>query len=241
MTKCKECQADISTKADACQKCGAKAPKKTSGCTWIVAIFLALPFLILWLKSVERESTVHPPSPSVAEKAAGTSNNSSAGKEKVNAPLVSADAMRDFHESGGAWEIAESTDSMTGKKAITLQTPAQRFEQDKYGRRVVGRLYVRCANSKTEVAVMTDTFISTNPTAVMYRIDEGTPKTREWLVSTDYQAVFAPQAVSLVKAMQGASDFRVRFTPHGESPMEFYFTIAGLEVYVPKLRKACGW
>lgn len=41
MTKCKECGNEISTKADACPKCGAKRPK--TGClTWVVAGFLFL-------------------------------------------------------------------------------------------------------------------------------------------------------------------------------------------------------
>lgn len=38
LTKCKECGNEISTKADACPKCGAK-PQKTSGCAVIVLLF----------------------------------------------------------------------------------------------------------------------------------------------------------------------------------------------------------
>lgn len=41
MTKCKECGAEISTKADACPQCGAKR-KKTSGCAIVVLIFFLL-------------------------------------------------------------------------------------------------------------------------------------------------------------------------------------------------------
>ena len=36
MAKCKECGAEISTKATACPKCGAKVPKRTSMFTWAV-------------------------------------------------------------------------------------------------------------------------------------------------------------------------------------------------------------
>lgn len=41
MTKCKECGAQISTKAEACPQCGAK-PKKTSGCAIVVLGFVLL-------------------------------------------------------------------------------------------------------------------------------------------------------------------------------------------------------
>lgn len=41
MTKCKECGAEISTKADACPQCGAKR-KKSSGCAVVVLIVLVV-------------------------------------------------------------------------------------------------------------------------------------------------------------------------------------------------------
>src|SRR5690348_6510576 len=41
MTKCKECGAQISTKAEACPQCGAKH-KKSSGCALVVLIVLVV-------------------------------------------------------------------------------------------------------------------------------------------------------------------------------------------------------
>lgn len=45
MTKCKECGGELSTKADACPKCGAKVPRTSAaamGCLIIVALFAVL-------------------------------------------------------------------------------------------------------------------------------------------------------------------------------------------------------
>jgi hypothetical protein len=42
LTKCKECDAEISKKAAGCPNCGAPAKKKTSRFTWLVVIFLGL-------------------------------------------------------------------------------------------------------------------------------------------------------------------------------------------------------
>ena len=36
MTKCKECGAEISDRAETCPKCGAKVPKRTSRWTWLI-------------------------------------------------------------------------------------------------------------------------------------------------------------------------------------------------------------
>lgn len=43
LIKCKECGANISTKAKSCPSCGAVAPKRTSIFTWLVLIFIVLP------------------------------------------------------------------------------------------------------------------------------------------------------------------------------------------------------
>ncbi|MEI4552072.1 hypothetical protein [Pseudoalteromonas spongiae] len=40
LVKCKECGNKVSTKADACTKCGAKPPKKTSIVKWLVLLFV---------------------------------------------------------------------------------------------------------------------------------------------------------------------------------------------------------
>ncbi len=40
LTKCKECGSDVSTKADACPKCGAKRPRRTSLLAWLGALIL---------------------------------------------------------------------------------------------------------------------------------------------------------------------------------------------------------
>lgn len=42
VVKCKECGGQVSTKAESCPSCGAKAPKKTSRVTWLVLIVIAL-------------------------------------------------------------------------------------------------------------------------------------------------------------------------------------------------------
>lgn len=61
MTKCKECGAAVSTKAEACPQCGAKRPKQTSGCAWLALIFLGIPILWAVIKTSSSPPAPAPP------------------------------------------------------------------------------------------------------------------------------------------------------------------------------------
>lgn len=53
LIKCKECGAEISTKAEACPKCGAKRPKPTSLVTWlIVGLFV---YVIVQCSTIQQQ------------------------------------------------------------------------------------------------------------------------------------------------------------------------------------------
>lgn len=56
MTKCKECGNEISTKADACPKCGAKQVR-TSGCAKVVLIFLGFIIALSIIGQCSRSSS----------------------------------------------------------------------------------------------------------------------------------------------------------------------------------------
>lgn len=60
LTKCKECGGQLSTKADACPKCGAKRPKRTSTETWFFGGLFVL-LVIGFMSSKDRPSDSPPP------------------------------------------------------------------------------------------------------------------------------------------------------------------------------------
>lgn len=74
LTKCKECGEVVSTKADACPKCGAKRPKGTSIGTWLIGGFFALVVYQCTLGTVQRDagSGTAPSSASSGSSSAGT-------------------------------------------------------------------------------------------------------------------------------------------------------------------------
>ena len=103
LKKCKECGEQISTKAEACPKCGAKAPKKTSAVTWFVLI------LIIFGVYVANMS----PTPS--------SNSSSSGNVTSESKRKSKSA--EVKTSKPTWGNTQSKDEMTGKRSSYATSP----------------------------------------------------------------------------------------------------------------------
>lgn len=64
MTTCKECKAQISTKAEACPQCGAKQIR-TSGCAMVAAVVFGLVFLSAVLRGCSGETA--PPASSTSD------------------------------------------------------------------------------------------------------------------------------------------------------------------------------
>lgn len=235
LVKCKECGKEISSQAPACPSCGVfrfAPPKKTSGCAIAAAVLLGVPFLAAVFVSSNRPSTA-PSAPA------------SAPPSPTLTPAAQAEAMeavkKRFIAEGGAWKVSTKPDAMSGRENVFLNMPAAQYGKDKFGRNVEATLIVQCSNNQTGVAVSLSDFISNQPVPVASRIDSAKARTQNWSISTDYQGVFAPNAIALLKELAKAETFTVRLTPHGESPMDFQFTVTGLQVHLPKVQKACGW
>lgn len=102
LKKCKECGEQISTKAEACPKCGAKAPKKTSAFTWFVLVLIVL--------GVYAANTSHTPSRSQSSSSGSTSGSSKPNPVAVKTPEPT-------------WDNTRSKDEMTGKRSSYAASP----------------------------------------------------------------------------------------------------------------------
>lgn len=100
MVKCKECNEDVSTKATACPRCGAKLPEKTSRLTWLVLILVVL-FIYTINKSDDNA------------KADSQSNVSNTSKEVV----------KESPPPEPSWSTTFSKDEMTGKISAYTHSP----------------------------------------------------------------------------------------------------------------------
>lgn len=249
MVKCRECGHKISNEAPTCPHCGAPgfgasatrgtptAPKKPATIGTLPGLLIIGAVVYGGFKLATSGSTPPAPATVAASKAQPT-----AAEVKPQAPSMTKDAFVDsFAANGGAWDVSESKDAMSSKTNVVLSTPAQRFGKDKFGRNIKATLLIQCQQNQTGLVVSLSDFISTRAVMVESRIDKKPSQTRQWDISTDYQAVFAPSAIPTIKALESAEMFVVRITPHGESPMDFPFAVSGLSVHLPKVRKACSW
>ncbi len=101
MTKCKECETDISTTADACPKCGAKQIR-TSGCAKIVAICIGLLILFYLIGHFGGDSSDR------STPATSSSASSASSPVKSLHPLTPAPVV------GSQWNYGQSQDPMSG-------------------------------------------------------------------------------------------------------------------------------
>lgn len=101
LVNCKECNEEVSTKAKACTKCGAKAPKKTSLFTWLVLLII-----VFWVYSASKTTT---PTRS-------TSNISTSSPTK-------SEVVEKIAPAKPSWNTSTSKDEMTGKFSAYAHSP----------------------------------------------------------------------------------------------------------------------
>ena len=104
MTKCRECGAEVSTKAEACPSCGAKL-KSRSGCgTLVAAAFLIIVALVF---IGQRSSNTSPTNPGIGSHASAAN---SAAAPLAAQPSPSASAAKP--QIGSQWDYHQDKDKM---------------------------------------------------------------------------------------------------------------------------------
>ncbi|GAB3737345.1 hypothetical protein GCM10028794_19110 [Silanimonas algicola] len=105
LTKCKECGGTLSTNATACPHCGAKIVR-TSGCTKVVAVLLALLFipvmLVTCIAGSDRAPSRPPPTPQKAAQAAEQALAKAEAEQKAR------------EEALATWAYSTGGDAMSG-------------------------------------------------------------------------------------------------------------------------------
>lgn len=95
IVKCRECGADVSTKAKSCPNCGAKAPRKTSRTTWLI---LSLIVLVVVFTAFGDKT------------------------EEVQTAAVAVEVSSEVPEPA-SWRVSDKTDQMDGSKSFYASSP----------------------------------------------------------------------------------------------------------------------
>lgn len=228
LVKCKECGEQVSTKAEACPKCGAKMPKRSSLGAWLVLV------IILFVVYAANQSP--------------SSNRKSSSNSSSSSNVSSTSTTRSIPKP--IWTATTSTDEMTGKKTAYAFSPTVASKR-KMGfpyRDVAAWLGVGC-DGKSEWAYigfnsapnLADTETEDGYNRINTRIKwnnhlEKVTLTQDWGASFIH---FVSDKSAITKIItSNAALLELKW--HGEQPTYFEFSLNGSSAALKRMRGMCA-
>lgn len=136
------------------------------------------------------------------------------------------------------WQLVVDSDPQDGSKTAHMMiTAVNRLESQKDH----AALVLSCAGGTTDVYVIWRQYLGSYDLDVTWRVGSDPDVSETWSLSTDNEAIFAPEPVRLIKHMMVSELFLIKTSPFGSSPVTLQFNTAGLEKEVTPLREACSW
>ena len=106
-------------------------------------------------------------------------------------------------------------------------------------------MILRCWQGKTSAFVnwreSLGTSFLTNTREVSYRIGDKDSVQDGWSVSTDEEAVFAPEPIEFIQPMIGEDILSMRVWPRDGDPLDATFDVTGVDAAILEIRNVCGW
>jgi len=141
-------------------------------------------------------------------------------------------------EPGTRWQLVVDSDPQSGSTTVHMLIAAvNRLESQKDS----AALILSCEGGTTDVYVIWRQYLGTYDLDVTWRVGSDPDVTESWSLSTDSEAIFAPEPIQLIKRMMSNELFLIKTSPFGSSPATLQFNTAGLEAEVAPLRNACAW
>ncbi len=150
-------------------------------------------------------------------------------------------------EDRGNWRVSEDKSAFDDSRTVVLSLSSDQPIAGRFAAASPAEIYLRCQENSTSLyLVLNDQFLSDIQGfgSVDYRIDEQKASVARMTASTDNQALGlwdGGKSIPLIKKLMMGKSVVFRATPFNESPIEFSFTLAGLENAVRPLKEACVW
>jgi len=136
------------------------------------------------------------------------------------------------------WQVVVDTNATDGYKTAHLMVAAENLMESQKDR---AALVLTCEDGSTDVYVIWRQYLGTYDLDVTWRIGSGEEMTELWSLSTDNEAIFAPEPVKLIKNLMMDELFLIKTAPFGSGPVTLVFNTAGLEAEIADLGTDCGW
>lgn len=147
----------------------------------------------------------------------------------------------------GNWLVTEDRSAFDDSRTVVLSLASDAPIRSQFGAPGPARLYLRCQENTTSLfLVLNDLFLADIQGfgAVDYRVDEAAAGAVQMTSSTDNKALGlweGGKAIAFIKKLMAGKSVVFRATPYNDSPVEFSFTLAGLDAASLPLQEACGW
>lgn len=102
-------------------------------------------------------------------------------------------------------------------------------------------LVLSCQLGETDAYVIWRQYLGTYDLDVTWRAGSAPEVTETWSLSTDNEAIFAPDAVEFIKQMMLYDVLLIKTTPFNSEPMTLVFNTSNLDQEISELRNACKW
>ena len=144
-----------------------------------------------------------------------------------------------------SWNVTRGASSMDDTPSISVSKDANNSSQA-WLEKVTPTLIIRCRENKTDVIFATGTNFHTeygeyNNASIRYRIDDKKAQSQYWGESTDGNAAFSPNPVSLLKNMKDAKSLKIEFIPFNSNPSTAEFDLEGLRPHLEEIANTCKW
>jgi len=105
----------------------------------------------------------------------------------------------------------------------------------------IAALVLSCQKGETDAYIIWRQYLGAYDLDVTWKTGSAPEVSETWSLSTDSEALFAPDPVAFIKQMMIYDSLLVKTTPIGSEPLTLVFNTEGLDQEVADLREACKW
>ena len=148
----------------------------------------------------------------------------------------------------GRWRPHQWRDEMSDFDNIRFSVEAENTIPSSFRLGQLRPVFVfRCQDNRTAAYVDWQRFITTGRIndghRVRFRIDDRSPVTAQWKMSTNYEAtgLWRGRAIPFLRELLGAERLIVETVPHGDNVVRANFDSSGIDEAITQISERCGW
>ena len=141
-------------------------------------------------------------------------------------------------EPAGRWQKIVEIHPQDRTKVVQMMIAA---ESRLPAQKDTAALVLSCQSGETDAYIIWRQYLGSYDLDITWKAGTSPEVTETWSLSTDNEAVFAPEAIKFIKQLMIYDVLMVKTTPFNSEPLTLVFDTTGLDQEIDDLRKACKW